>query len=184
MHSPHQVIEPSSRTKRARGYHHRCCHHRSRAHVVTYVILSTGFYSEVTDRLGTHARLFVENLIRIQDIVTLYKEWLIRCRCFIAPYSMSLFVIRNSIILTFCDLYHLWCMYFQAAYGGGGRGMRVVREMSEVASAFERASSEALGAFGNGSMFIERFIERPRHIEVQLLGECFTTIYANSMSLN
>lgn len=58
----------------------------------------------------------------------------------------------------------------QAAYGGGGRGMRVVREMSEVASSFERASSEALGAFGNGSMFIERFIERPRHIEVQLLG--------------
>ncbi|XP_013162177.1 PREDICTED: pyruvate carboxylase, mitochondrial isoform X1 [Papilio xuthus] len=60
---------------------------------------------------------------------------------------------------------------FKAAYGGGGRGMRVVREMSEVASAFERASSEALGAFGNGSMFIERFIERPRHIEVQLLGD-------------
>ena len=49
--------------------------------------------------------------------------------------------------------------------------MRVVREMSEVASSFERASSEALGAFGNGSMFIERFIERPRHIEVQLLGK-------------
>ncbi|XP_048483196.1 pyruvate carboxylase, mitochondrial isoform X4 [Plutella xylostella] len=60
---------------------------------------------------------------------------------------------------------------FKAAYGGGGRGMRVVREMSEVESAFERASSEALGAFGNGSMFIERFIERPRHIEVQLLGD-------------
>lgn len=49
--------------------------------------------------------------------------------------------------------------------------MRVVKEMSEVASSFERASSEALGAFGNGSMFIERFIERPRHIEVQLLGK-------------
>ncbi|XP_063538259.1 pyruvate carboxylase, mitochondrial [Cydia strobilella] len=60
---------------------------------------------------------------------------------------------------------------FKAAYGGGGRGMRVVRDMSEVESAFERASSEALGAFGNGSMFIERFIERPRHIEVQLLGD-------------
>ncbi|XP_028031923.1 pyruvate carboxylase, mitochondrial isoform X1 [Bombyx mandarina] len=59
----------------------------------------------------------------------------------------------------------------KAAYGGGGRGMRVVRKMEEVPSAFERASSEALGAFGNGSMFIERFIERPRHIEVQLLGD-------------
>ncbi|XP_026741736.1 pyruvate carboxylase, mitochondrial isoform X2 [Trichoplusia ni] len=72
--------------------------------------------------------------------------------------------------LEFCQQHGL-PVIFKAAYGGGGRGMRVVREMSEVASSFERASSEALGAFGNGSMFIERFIERPRHIEVQLLGD-------------
>ncbi|VVC98181.1 unnamed protein product [Leptidea sinapis] len=70
--------------------------------------------------------------------------------------------------LQFCKQHGL-PVIFKAAYGGGGRGMRVVREMSEVESSFERASSEALGAFGNGSMFIERFIERPRHIEVQLL---------------
>ncbi|XP_050344188.1 pyruvate carboxylase, mitochondrial isoform X4 [Nymphalis io] len=72
--------------------------------------------------------------------------------------------------LEFCKQHGL-PVIFKAAYGGGGRGMRVVREMGEVTSAFERASSEALGAFGNGSMFIERFIERPRHIEVQLLGD-------------
>ncbi|XP_050550163.1 pyruvate carboxylase, mitochondrial isoform X2 [Spodoptera frugiperda] len=72
--------------------------------------------------------------------------------------------------LEFCKQHGL-PVIFKAAYGGGGRGMRVVKEMSEVASSFERASSEALGAFGNGSMFIERFIERPRHIEVQLLGD-------------
>ncbi|XP_069360089.1 pyruvate carboxylase, mitochondrial isoform X2 [Maniola hyperantus] len=72
--------------------------------------------------------------------------------------------------LQFCKQHGL-PVIFKAAYGGGGRGMRVVKEMSEVASSFERASSEALGAFGNGSMFIERFIERPRHIEVQLLGD-------------
>ncbi|XP_064073185.1 pyruvate carboxylase, mitochondrial isoform X1 [Vanessa tameamea] len=72
--------------------------------------------------------------------------------------------------LEFCKQHGL-PVIFKAAFGGGGRGMRVVREMSEVASSFERASSEALGAFGNGSMFIERFIERPRHIEVQLLGD-------------
>ncbi|XP_049825989.1 pyruvate carboxylase, mitochondrial isoform X2 [Aethina tumida] len=60
---------------------------------------------------------------------------------------------------------------FKAAYGGGGRGMRVVRNMSEVEESFQRASSEALSAFGNGAMFIEKFIERPRHIEVQLLGD-------------
>lgn len=72
--------------------------------------------------------------------------------------------------LDFCKQHGL-PVIFKAAYGGGGRGMRVVRSMDEVESSFERASSEALGAFGNGSMFIERFIERPRHIEVQLLGD-------------
>ncbi|XP_060530166.1 pyruvate carboxylase, mitochondrial isoform X2 [Cylas formicarius] len=60
---------------------------------------------------------------------------------------------------------------FKAAYGGGGRGMRVVRNIEDVEESFQRASSEALSAFGNGAMFIEKFIERPRHIEVQLLGD-------------
>lgn len=49
--------------------------------------------------------------------------------------------------------------------------MRVVRQMEEVREMFDRASSEAAAAFGNGAMFIEKFIERPRHIEVQLLGD-------------
>lgn len=60
---------------------------------------------------------------------------------------------------------------FKAAFGGGGRGMRVVRKIEEVEENFDRASSEALAAFGNGAMFIEKFVERPRHIEVQLLGD-------------
>lgn len=68
--------------------------------------------------------------------------------------------------------FQLYFMFLlQAAFGGGGRGMRVVRKMEEVEENFERASSEAASAFGNGAMFIEKFIERPRHIEVQLLGK-------------
>lgn len=59
----------------------------------------------------------------------------------------------------------------KAAYGGGGRGMRVVREQSTLKDAFERASSEALNAFGNGTVFVERFLDKPKHIEVQLLGD-------------
>ena len=55
--------------------------------------------------------------------------------------------------------------------GGGGRGTRVVREPSEFKDAFSRAVSEAKSAFGDGAVFIERFLERPRHIEVQLLGD-------------
>ncbi|XP_064623588.1 pyruvate carboxylase, mitochondrial-like isoform X2 [Lineus longissimus] len=70
----------------------------------------------------------------------------------------------------FCQQYGLPVM-LKAAYGGGGRGMRVVREIEDVEQQFNLASSEALAAFGNGSMFIEKFIERPRHIEVQILGD-------------
>ncbi|KAF8863425.1 pyruvate carboxylase-like protein [Acephala macrosclerotiorum] len=59
----------------------------------------------------------------------------------------------------------------KAAYGGGGRGMRVVREQETLKDSFERATSEAKSAFGNGTVFVERFLDRPKHIEVQLLGD-------------
>lgn len=59
----------------------------------------------------------------------------------------------------------------KAAFGGGGRGMRVVREGDNIMDAFMRASSEAKAAFGNGTVFIERFLDKPKHIEVQLLGD-------------
>lgn len=72
--------------------------------------------------------------------------------------------------LDFCRKHGL-PVIFKAAFGGGGRGMRVVKKMDEVEELFIRASSEAKAAFGNGAMFIEKFIERPRHIEVQLLGD-------------
>ncbi|KAG8988380.1 pyruvate carboxylase [Tulasnella sp. 427] len=55
--------------------------------------------------------------------------------------------------------------------GGGGRGMRVVREQSELEASFSRAVSEAKSAFGDGTVFIERFLDRPRHIEVQILAD-------------
>ncbi|KUJ22301.1 pyruvate carboxylase-like protein [Mollisia scopiformis] len=59
----------------------------------------------------------------------------------------------------------------KAAYGGGGRGMRVVREQETLKDSFERATSEAKSAFGNGTVFVERFLDKPKHIEVQLLGD-------------
>ncbi|MCS3843413.1 biotin carboxylase N-terminal domain-containing protein [Microbacterium sp. AK031] len=59
----------------------------------------------------------------------------------------------------------------KAAFGGGGRGMKVVRELSEVADAFDAATREAVVAFGRGECFVERFLESPRHIEVQVLGD-------------
>lgn len=59
----------------------------------------------------------------------------------------------------------------KAAHGGGGRGMRVVREPNEFEAAYEQARRESLTAFGSPDIFVEKFIERARHIEVQLLGD-------------
>lgn len=59
----------------------------------------------------------------------------------------------------------------KAAAGGGGRGMRVVRSKNEVKSAFFEAAGEAKKAFGNGTIFIEKYIENPKHIEVQILAD-------------
>lgn len=59
----------------------------------------------------------------------------------------------------------------KAAFGGGGRGMRVVRDQESLRDSFERATSEAKTAFGNGTVFVERFLDKPKHIEVQLLGD-------------
>ena len=62
-------------------------------------------------------------------------------------------------------------LIIKAAAGGGGRGMRIVREESELANNLELAQTEALNAFKNGSVYIERYIERPRHIEIQVLAD-------------
>ncbi|HET6638642.1 MAG TPA: biotin carboxylase N-terminal domain-containing protein, partial [Gemmatimonadota bacterium] len=59
----------------------------------------------------------------------------------------------------------------KAAAGGGGKGMRVARDAEEFASAFPQARREAEAAFGDGRVYIERFLERPRHIEIQVLGD-------------
>jgi acetyl-CoA carboxylase biotin carboxylase subunit len=59
----------------------------------------------------------------------------------------------------------------KAAHGGGGRGMRVIRNEEELPNLFHGASSEAAAAFGNGDMYMEKFIERPRHIEFQILAD-------------
>jgi len=59
----------------------------------------------------------------------------------------------------------------KAAAGGGGRGMRIVRKEEELEVQLETAQTEALAAFKNGAVYIERYIERPRHIEIQVLAD-------------
>jgi acetyl/propionyl-CoA carboxylase alpha subunit len=62
-------------------------------------------------------------------------------------------------------------LLLKAAAGGGGRGMRIVRSPDELADALEAARREAKAAFGDDRVFAERYVERPRHVEIQLLGD-------------
>ncbi len=59
----------------------------------------------------------------------------------------------------------------KAAAGGGGKGMRVARDPDDFARSFQLARSEALSAFGNGEVYVEKYLARPRHIEFQLMGD-------------
>ncbi len=59
----------------------------------------------------------------------------------------------------------------KAAFGGGGRGMRIARTLDEVTNAYDSAVREATSAFGRGECFVERYLERPRHVETQCLAD-------------
>jgi acetyl-CoA carboxylase biotin carboxylase subunit len=63
----------------------------------------------------------------------------------------------------------------KAAFGGGGKGMRIVEDSENLRRVFDLTSSEALASFGNGAVFMERFLPCPRHIEVQVAGDAFGT---------
>jgi acetyl-CoA carboxylase, biotin carboxylase subunit len=67
----------------------------------------------------------------------------------------------------------------KASAGGGGRGMRIVRSEQELPALFKAAQSEAAAAFGNGDLYMEKYVEHPRHIEFQVLGD----VHGNVVSL-
>src|SRR5881628_1936440 len=66
----------------------------------------------------------------------------------------------------------------KATAGGGGKGMRLVRDEGELESAFQGAESEAVKAFGAGELYVEKYLERPRHIEIQILADSYGRVVA------
>jgi acetyl/propionyl-CoA carboxylase alpha subunit len=64
-----------------------------------------------------------------------------------------------------------WPVMLKASSGGGGKGIRLVSSAPEMASAFDRASAEAAAAFGRGDLYVEKAVDRPRHVEVQILAD-------------
>jgi len=74
------------------------------------------------------------------------------------------------------DARHGLPIAIKAAFGGGGRGLKVVRKPSEIGEAYESAVREAVAAFGRGECFVERYLDRPRHVETQCLADSRGTV--------
>ena len=68
-------------------------------------------------------------------------------------------------------------LMLKASAGGGGKGMRIVRNESEISNAYKMASNEALAAFNNGELYLEKFVENPHHVEIQIMGDQFGNVY-------
>jgi acetyl-CoA/propionyl-CoA carboxylase, biotin carboxylase, biotin carboxyl carrier protein len=73
-------------------------------------------------------------------------------------------------VIAFAEEYGL-PVAIKAAYGGGGRGLKVAREIDEIGSLFDSATREAVTAFGRGECFVERYLDKPRHVETQCLAD-------------
>lgn len=110
----------------------------------------------------------VENLNRFSD-KTSARQAAIAAGVPVVPGSDGALNSAQEVI-DFVEQYGL-PVILKASMGGGGKGMRVVRKMEDLVSLYESASSEALASFGDGSVFVERFVDRPRHIEIQIIGD-------------
>ncbi|KAJ3329159.1 pyruvate carboxylase [Blyttiomyces sp. JEL0837] len=144
-------------------------------HGVTCIHPGYGFLSENAEFARKVAAAGIEfigppaNVIDMCGDKTKARALAIRCKVPVVPGS-------DGPVETYEDAEafikaHGLPIIIKAANGGGGRGMRVVREKEALKSMFERAKSEALASFGDGTVFIEKLIEKPRHIEVQLLAD-------------
>lgn len=122
-------------------------------------VLFVGPSPEVMERLGDKVRS---------------KEVAVEAK---VPIIESSQVILSDISQTTAEAARIgYPVILKASAGGGGRGMRVVRSQEELENAFVSARQEALNAFGDGTVFLEKFIENPRHIEIQIVGDRYGSV--------
>ncbi|CAD0059216.1 unnamed protein product [Aureobasidium pullulans] len=132
----------------------------AKEHNVNLIHPGYGFLSENAD---------FARKVEAAGMIVSARELAIKCKVPVVPGTDGP-VEKFEEVKSFTDK-HGFPIIIKAAFGGGGRGMRVVWKQEELKEAFERATSEAKSAFGNGTVFVERFLYRPKHIEVQLLGD-------------
>jgi pyruvate carboxylase len=135
-----------------------------------------GFLSENVEfakKCAANGIIFVgptpENLATFGD-KTAAREMAIKCNVPVVPGTDGP-VSTVEEARAFIDSGVGYPVIIKASMGGGGKGMRVVNKAEELEDNFTRASSEALAAFGDGTVFLERYVYKPRHIEVQILGD-------------
>ncbi len=101
----------------------------------------------------------------------------VRARAFVARHGFPVApsAIEDDDPATFVERAHAvgYPLLIKPAAGGGGKGMRIVRDPAHLTQEIERARSEGQRYFGDGRLYVERYIEQPRHIEVQVLGDAF-----------
>ncbi len=104
----------------------------------------------------------------------LAKETMKKAGVPVVPGSEGVFKDPNQAL----ELAHVigFPVMLKATAGGGGKGMRIVREAEELERAFQMASAEAASAFGNGDLYMEKLLEQPRHIEIQVFGDTFGNV--------
>ncbi|KAF4554070.1 Pyruvate carboxylase-like protein 2 [Elsinoe fawcettii] len=147
----------------------------AKQHDVNMIHPGYGFLSENAEfakKVEDAGMIFVgprpETISGLGDKVSA-RELALKCKVPVVPGTDGP-VEKYEDVKKFTDEYG-FPIIIKAAFGGGGRGMRVVWKQEDLKDSFERATSEAKSAFGNGTVFVERFLHRPKHIEVQLLGD-------------
>ncbi|KAF2644371.1 pyruvate carboxylase [Massarina eburnea CBS 473.64] len=149
-------------------------------HQVNMIHPGYGFLSENSEfarKVEEAGLIFVgpsyKTILALGDKVSA-RKLAIKCGVPVVPGTENP-VERFEEVKEFTDV-HGFPIIIKAAFGGGGRGMRVVREQATLQENFERATSEAKSAFGDGTVFVERFLDKPKHIEVQLLGDNYGNV--------